>query len=49
MYLLPNVSPDFEALIFLMEDGSFERIGLDEAYTNNIADFTMLDARLIGF
>ena len=32
-----------------MEDGTFLRVGLDQAYTPKLADYTMLNARLIGF
>ena len=29
IYLLPNFSPDFEGIIFYLEDGTYERIGVD--------------------
>ena len=49
VYLIPNVSPDYEGIYFYLEDGTFQRVGLNEAYTPNLSDFTMFDARLIGF
>ena len=49
IYLLPNVTPDFEGLFFLLEDGSILRIGQDKVYTPVVNEFTMLNARLIGF
>ena len=49
VYFIPNNSPDFEGISFYLEDGSFERVGLDQPYTPNISDFHMLDARIIGF
>ena len=29
VYLIPNDSPDYEGICFYLEDGSFERVGLD--------------------
>ena len=29
VYFIPNVSPDFEGIVFYLEDGTFHRIGLD--------------------
>ena len=40
---------DFEGIVFLLEDGSFHRVGEDKPYTYDIADINMLPARLIGF
>ena len=43
------MSPDFEGISFLLEDGSFLRVGLDQAYTPIISDHKILTSRLIGF
>ena len=43
------MTPDYEGISFYLEDGSFERVGLDQSYTPNLSDFHMLDARIIGF
>ena len=48
IYFVPNVSPDFEGISFLLEDGTFERIGKDEIYTPSVSDHTILSSRLIG-
>ena len=47
--MLGNRSPDYEGIFFRMEDDSIHRIGLDEAGTPSLSDFTMLERRLIGF
>lgn len=49
IYFIGNISPDYEGIVFLLEDGTYERIGIDEPYTPVLADFTMLTARLVGF
>ena len=49
VYFIPNNTPDYEGIYFYLEDGSFVRVGMDQIYTPNLSDFTMLDARLIGF
>ena len=49
LYFIVNPSPDYEGISFYLEDGTFERIGLDQAYTPDPAHFTILPARLIGF
>ena len=48
VYLLPASSPDYEGIYFYLEDGSFERVGMDDTYSPNLSDFIMLNARLIG-
>ena len=48
MYFIPNVGPDYEGIYFYLEDGSFERVGLDQSYTPNLSDFIFLDSRMIG-
>ena len=49
VYFIPNRTPDYEGISFYLEDGSFERVGLDQSYSPNLSDFVMLDARIIGF
>ena len=49
VYFIPDAGPDYEGLVLYLEDGSYERVGLDQAYTPVLSDFQMLDARLDGF
>ena len=46
--MIPNGTPDYEGIYFYLENGSFERVGMDQTYSPNLSDFIMLDARLIG-
>ena len=48
-YLIPNLSPDIEGISFVLEDGSFVRVGMDQRYTPNISDHVIFTSRLIGF
>ena len=48
-HLILNGSPDLEGISFLLEDGSFLRVGLDQVYTPNEADHVKFTSRLIGF
>lgn len=48
IYFIPNLTPDFEGISFLLEDGSYLRIGEDEPYTPSLADHSMLSSRFIG-
>ena len=48
IYFVPNVGPDYEGISFLLEDGTFVRIGEDQIYTPLLSDHTILGSRLIG-
>ena len=48
IYFIPNGTPDFEGISFLLEDGTYKRIGEDMIYTPSRSDHTILSSRLIG-
>ena len=52
IYFIPNIisngDPDYEGISFLLEDGTFERIGEDEPYTPSLSDHAILSGWLIG-
>ena len=45
---LNDDTPEYEGIFFLLEDGTIERIGRDEAHNPVPSEFTMLTSRLIG-
>ena len=48
-YLIPNVTPDYEGISFLLEDDTYLRVGMDQNYTPSKPDHIIFGARLIGF
>ena len=48
IYFIPSQTPAYEGISFLLENGSYARIGEDEAYTPLLSDHIILESRLIG-
>ena len=48
MYFIPHRSPEFDAIVFLLQDETYQMVGYMNGYTYDLSDFTMLNSRLIG-